>query len=146
MFTQKFTENVSKPVETVWQWLSDPKNTLKLEAAEIDLTEVPVPPLRVGSRWAGNMNLGEQKLFTVCELTELDHNKTMGFRIWNDAFKIKGAYHFEIVSPSVTKMTTFVEAEVLGAFKPMESAFAEEFERESKTEFAAIKKEIEAMP
>ncbi len=146
MIKHTFSETIDRPVGTVWDWLTDPENTLKIEASAIELTKTPDAPLKVGSSWEGNLDLEGEKLYTVCELTELNVHKKMAFRVTNAAFDIVGEYQFEPQGSSATKVTSISQAEILGVYKEMEPMFAKEFERDSQAEFQAIKKAIEAGP
>lgn len=144
MIKQELNTTFNRSIAEIWDWLTNPENTLKYEASAMQLTKTPQPPLRVGSKWEGNMDLEGQSLHTVCEVTGLEPKKVMAYKFTNKAFDVVGGYRFEPVDTSATKVTPSFQAEMLGPWKEMEPMFAEEFKREDEAEFMAFTKEIEA--
>lgn len=96
MVTEIATIVIACPVETVYNFLSQPSNRLRYDAELVDVRQTPAGPLRLGTQIVEVRRLLGQTGEMVTEVSELEALRVIGYRtLPGDPINAFGAYHFE---------------------------------------------------
>ena len=123
MIKQEFTQEIKRPVEEVFAYVTNFRNNAKWQPGLIESTQTPDGPAQVGTKVKDVRNFVGQKLESVYEVTELVPNKKVVFKSAGGPIQFQFTQTFEAM-PGGTKIVSAVEMEAGGFFKLAEGMVA----------------------
>lgn len=134
---------IHRPVEQVYQFMSEPKNRLRYDPKLIDVRHSPEGPLRPGTQIVEVRSMLGKRGEMVTEVSELEPNRRIGYRTrQDDPVNAVGAYHFESI-PGGTRLTLNFALNPRGIMKLITPFLAGGLKRDIAAGLANIKAVLE---
>lgn len=134
---------ISRPVETVWAYISDFANMPVWSTGTVEMRLISEPPVRKGTTyvWVGQA-LGRRAEVTS-EVTEFEPNQAWAYKSISGPFASAARYSVEPADGG-TRVTVSAEGEIGGFFKLAEPVLAAMMKRQTEGALANLKDILEA--
>ncbi len=133
---------INRPVEEVFQFMSDPRNNEQWQSMIVDTKGVE-GPVGVGSKWQHTVSFLGRKFEPTFELTELEPNRRSAVRSAGGPVPFHGSWTFEPVDGG-TRVSWVLEGEPGGFFRLAEPLVERAARRQTASDFATLKDLLEA--
>lgn len=137
---------IHRPVDIVYQFMSEPKNRLRYDPKLIDVRHSPEGPLRYGTQIVEVRSMLGKRGEMVTEVSELEPNLRIGYRTLQvDPMNAVGAYHFDSI-PEGTRLTLNFALNPRGIMKLIAPFVAGGLKRDIAAGLENIKAVLESNP
>ena len=113
---------IHRPIEDVYDFMSQPKNRLVYDPDLLDVRQTPEGPLKIGTEIVEVRSMMGRKGEMVTEVSELENNRRIGYHTRkDDPMNAFGHYQFESV-PEGTLLTlnfTLAPKGIMKLFVPL---------------------------
>jgi carbon monoxide dehydrogenase subunit G len=139
--TQSVT--VNRPVEEVWDFISNFENTTRWSRGVLQARQTSDGPLRVGSTLETVVKAFGRRRTAAYVVTEYEPNRAFAFEVTSGPMTSRARYSVEPVGAG-TRLTASGEAEVTGLFRLLAPLLIRTVERHSQDDLANAKRILEA--
>lgn len=134
---------IHRPVDQVYQFMSEPKNRLQYDPKLIAVRQTPDGPIKIGTQIVEVRSMMGKRGEMVTEVSELGLNERIGYRsLHNDPMNAAGAYHFQAV-PEGTRLSLNFSLNPSGVLKLITPFIAGGLRRDIAAGLANIKAVLE---
>ena len=144
MATLNSSITINKPVEVVWQFFTDPANSMKWRSDLKEVKQLTPGAVSVGTKFSEVTEFMGQKFESPQEVTVFDVNKKFGLKSTGGPIPFSGAFTFE-PSGGGTKISVQFEFTPGGFFKLAEGMVVSSAQKQFEGDFARLKQLLEAM-
>jgi len=144
MLKQDASILINRPVEQVFAFLANPENIPQWQSGATESTLISPGALGVGTRFSEVIRIMGRSINVICEITEYEVSRKMGFRSISDApIQFAGSFTFESQNGS-TRLNFAGISSLKGVWRLVEPLMAGEAKRELEGELKTIKGVLEA--
>jgi uncharacterized protein YndB with AHSA1/START domain len=143
LITPSATITVAATPRAVISFIADPANAPRWMKAR-DVAELITPgPVRAGSRFREVMSAGDKRIEMICEVVELDPDRTYAWRSVSEGPTTYGGGFTAVPKGDGTELRYEGWATTTGELASREEAWGRQAQREAEAELAAIKDALE---
>lgn len=147
MITIQRSVEIRRPVETVFEFLSDLGNAPKWQRGVIESRRTSEGPMRVGTQFRETVRTMGMRFEATCEVTAFDPPRKFSMRADGRLVHYEGDFTFEpIAGGEATRLSVFASMKMKGLWRVLEWIAGREIRKESLAELEDIKKAVEAGP
>ena len=143
MIKQELSQQINAPIEKVFAYVTDFRNSKEWQNGVIETSQTPDGPTQLGTKFKTIRTLLGQRLEATGEVTEFIPNKKFAFKSTSGPIQFLLSQDFESISGG-TKLTLTVEMEAGGFFKLAEGALAGNLKKEFEAQAGKLKAILEA--
>jgi uncharacterized membrane protein len=143
MITIESSIEIRRPVEAVFAFVSDERNSPQWQGAIKEAHVTPDGPLIVGSKVTLVVSFLGVKLEPTSEITALEPNRSLSFKSSSGPAPIEGTWRFETTGEGTRLSGTF-QVEPGGLFKVAGPVFASQFKKQTDADLQRLKELLEA--
>ena len=143
MVTIDHSIDIRRPVEAVFAYVADPRNSPQWQRAIKEVRVTPESPPTVGTRVTQVMSFLGVKLEPTSEVTAWEPNRSFSFKGRSGPFTLEGTFRFEAVGTGTRLSATF-QVEPGGLFQVARPPFASQAKRQLEADFQQLKGLLEA--
>jgi uncharacterized protein YndB with AHSA1/START domain len=143
MITINMTSLILRPVSDVFVFISTPENNSKWQYGSMESSQISEGRVAVGTKFSSFGHFMGRRIQTTFEVTELEANKTYGFKTVSGPIQLQTSYKFESVSRG-TKVTILTRVSPGGFFKLVDPIVARAARKQFKENFSKLKTLLEA--
>jgi uncharacterized membrane protein len=143
MITVENSIEIRHPVETVFAFVSDPRQLPQWQAAVQEVRVTPDGPPAVGTRVTQVVSFLGVKLAPTAEITALEPNRSFSFKGTSGPLSVEGTSRFEATSEGTRLSSTF-QMEPGRLFKVAGLVFASQLKKQSEADLQRLKALLEA--
>jgi uncharacterized protein YndB with AHSA1/START domain len=143
MITINMTSLILRPVSDVFVFISTPENNSKWQYGSMESSQISEGRVAVGTKFSSFGHFMGRRIQTTFEVTELEANKTYGFKTVSGPIQLQTSYKFESVSRG-TKVTILTRVSPGGFFKLVDPIVARAARKQFKENFSMLKTLLEA--
>lgn len=145
MLQHTATITINRPVDRVFAFIADLENAPKWQSGVTDSKVISSGPIHIGTQFKEVIKVIGRPVETICEITEFDLGKQVGFRSDSSAaIQYEGRYSFEPIQGG-TRLTFSGWTRLGGFWRLVEPLFGGEVKKELQGEMKRIKSLLEAM-
>jgi carbon monoxide dehydrogenase subunit G len=139
--TQSVT--VDRPVEEVWDFISNFENTTRWSRGVLEARQTSPGPLGVGSTLQTVVKAFGRRRTADYLVTEYEPNHALAFQVSSGPMASRARYSVEPAGAG-TRLTASGEAEVTGLYRLVAPLLVRTLERHSQDDLASLKRILEA--
>ena len=139
--TQSVT--VNRPVEEVWDFISNFENTTRWSRGVLEARQTSPGPLGVGSTLRTVVKAFGRRRTADYLVTEYEPNRAFAFEVTSGPMASRARYSVEPAGAG-TRLTASGQAEATGLYKLLAPLLVRTLERHSQDDLAAVKRILEA--
>ena len=143
MITINMSSLILRPVSDVFVFVSTPENNSKWQYGSMESSQISEGSVRVGTKFSSFGHFMGRRIQATFEVTELEANKTYGFKTVSGPIQLQTSYKFESVNRS-TNVTILTRVSPGGFFKLMDPIVARAARKQFKENFSKLKTLLEA--
>jgi uncharacterized protein YndB with AHSA1/START domain len=143
MITINMTSLILRPVSDVFVFISTPENNSKWQYGSMESSQISEGRVAVGTKFSSFGHFMGRRIQTTFEVTELEANKTYGFKTVSGPIQLQTSYKFESVSRG-TNVTILTRVSPGGFFKLVDPIVARAARKQFKENFSKLKTLLEA--
>jgi uncharacterized protein YndB with AHSA1/START domain len=143
MITINMTSLILRPVSDVFVFISTPENNSKWQYGSMESSQISEGRVAVGTKFSSFGHFMGRRIQTTFEVTELEANKTYGFKTVSGPIQLQTSYKFESVSRG-TNVTILTRVSPGGFFKLVDPIVARAARKQFKENFSMLKTLLEA--
>jgi len=143
MIKVKTSVVINRPVEEVFEYMSDPSNNVQWQSGTIESKQTSEGPAGVGTTTQSVTQFLGKRLESTGEITEYEPNRRVGVKSTSGPIPITATTTFEEVEGG-TKVTLEGEGDVSGVFKLAEPIVARTAQRQFEGNYLTLKDVLEA--
>jgi carbon monoxide dehydrogenase subunit G len=138
---------IRRPVETVFEFLSDLGNAPKWQRGVIESRRTSEGPMRVGTQFRETVRTMGMRFEALCEVTAFDPPRKFSMTADGRLIHYEGDFHFEpIAGGEATRLSVSASIKMKGLWRVLEWMAGREIRKESLAELEGIKNALEAGP
>lgn len=137
--------DIQRPVEAVFAYAADPRNSPQWQRAIKEVHVTPDGPPTVGTKATLVASFLGVKLEPSNEITALEPNRSVSFKGRAGPSTLEATFRFEAVG-SGTRLSTTVQIEPGGLFQVAGPILASQFKKQTEADFQRLKELLEAQP
>ncbi len=134
---------ISRPVEEVFEFATDPKNDLLWQSGAAQAEQTSEGPIGVGTTYRDVTQFLGRRIEGTSEVTHYEPNRRMDYKIAAGPMKLEQSTTFESVGDG-TRLTVVLEGETGGFFKLAEPLVIRMSQRAIEVSLANLKDLLEA--
>jgi uncharacterized membrane protein len=148
MITFKDRITIDRPIEQVFAFVANLENIPKYQSEVVKSEVITEGPIRLGSKFTEVVNILGRKVNAVCEVTEYEHLKELGFKSTSSpTIEYGGHFVFNSAQDGAGTQITFTgTASLKGLWRLVEPLFAGELRKGITDELMKLKNILEAQP
>jgi carbon monoxide dehydrogenase subunit G len=139
--TQSVT--IDRPVEEVWDFISDFENTTRWSRGVLEARQTSDGPLGVGSRLRTVVKAFGRRRTADYLVTEYEPNHVFAFEVRAGRMTSRARFSVEPAGAG-TRLTASGEAHAAGLYRPLAPILVRTLERHSQDDLATVKRLLEA--
>jgi uncharacterized protein YndB with AHSA1/START domain len=116
MITINMSSLILRPVSDVFVFVSTPENNSQWQYGSMESSQISEGSVAVGTKFSSFGHFMGRRIQTTFEVTELEANKTYGFKTISGPIQLQTSYKFESVSHG-TNLTILTRVSPGGFFK-----------------------------
>jgi len=138
----EFSTDVNRPVEEVFAYITDPANLPEWQGGAIEGRLEESGPVATGSRMVEVRKFLGKRVESTLEVTQYEPNRRFAFRVVSGPVQFQVDHEFEPANGG-TRIHVVGDGEPGGFFRLAEGFVMKAVERESKKDFASLKRILE---
>jgi uncharacterized protein YndB with AHSA1/START domain len=142
MIKQEKSIVIHRPIEEVFDYVSDQRNTPQWQSGLVEVRRTTEGPLGVGTKHTFVRNFMGRKMEASNEYVAYEPNKLITFKTTSGPVRLEASYLFEPTAEG-TKVTGRIEMKAAGLFGFAEPLIAVALRRESDAAVSALKRQLE---
>ncbi len=143
MITVENSIEIRRPVEAVFAFVSDQRNSPQWQGSIQEARVTPDGPPTVGTKVTQVVSFLGVKLEPTGEITALEPNRSLSFKGRSGPASLEGTWRFEAVGEGTRLSGTF-QVEPGGLFKMAGPLFASQFKKQQEADLQRLKELLEA--
>ena len=133
---------INRPVEEVFDFVSNVENIVRWQTGALECSPISQGPSVVGAKSRYVREVLGNRVETIMEVTEYDHNRKMGFKA-DAPIPIESSYSFETVEGGA-RFTFAVQSEPTGMFKLAEGMITRTVQKQIEDDCNKLKDLLES--
>jgi uncharacterized membrane protein len=143
MVTIEHSIEIRRPVEAVFAFVSDFRNSPRWQGPIQEAHVTPDGPPAVGTKVTQVASFLGVKLEPTSEITALEPNRSLSMKGSSSPLSVEGTYRFEAVGEG-TRLTNTLQVEPGGLFKVAGPLFASQLKKQVEGDAQRLKELLEA--
>ena len=142
MVTHEKKITINRPVEEVFAYVSDLKNSQEWQPALAEVTRITEGPLGIGTQYSSVRKFMGRRMESVIQYTTYEPNKKIAFKSISGASPFEQSWRFESTAEG-TRLTTKFELQTSGLMGLAQPMIDSSVKREMDTDFSVLKDLLE---
>jgi uncharacterized membrane protein len=137
--------DVQRPIETVFEFVSDLGNAPKWQRGVVESKRLTAGPVRIGTQFQETVRMMGMRFDAQCEVVDLQPPRTLAMTADGKIVAYRGTFTFEPLPDNRgTRLSVAGQMSMKGLWRVLELIAGGEIRKESAAELQDIKKAIEA--